>query len=101
MRAQNKEGNLAWHQRIKAGNVAKVGAGAGAAGLLGWAMLDPNADEKIGEATDNLGSFVGSAVGGLGGGLLHGLFPLCILLLIPLCCVCSCVLMFMMIGKNE
>ncbi len=65
---KREDGTTRW------GNVAKVGGGAGVAGLGAWALLDPKAADKVGGATNRIGDTFGSAVGGLGGGLTEGAF---------------------------
>ena len=76
---------------IRWANVAKAGAGAGAAGTAVWMMADPNSGEKIGGAANNLGGGIGGLFGGLLGGLGSGLFGS---LLLPggISC-CSCLLL--------
>lgn len=90
---------------IKWGNTAKVGGGAGVAGLGAWALLDPNAADKVGGATNRIGDTFGSAVGGLGGGLTEGVFSSLmsptVLSASSASCVCSCcVIVAIMMLRN-
>lgn len=72
---------------LKKGNTLKAVGGVAAAGTVGWMMLDPNADDKIGGAFGNLGNSLGAAGGGLLGGLFSGLGGI---LSAIMCILCSC-----------
>lgn len=71
--------------RLKKTNVALTAA-AVAAGT--WALADPNADEKIQGASEDLFGFVGSIFSGAFGGLFKALLAA----LVPCCSVSSCLL---------
>jgi len=107
--AKVSRGSAGWFRTtegaLKTGKIAKYGAGAAGAGVVGWMMLDPNSDKKIGDATGNLGSGVGSAVGnlfgGLGGGLMNGMFgPYVIPVCSGSCCSLCLVSVLFMVMKT-
>ena len=71
--------------RLKKTNVAIAAA---AVGTGAWAVLDPDADDKINDATGNLFSFIGNIFSGAFGGLLKAFM----ISLVPCCSISCCLL---------
>lgn len=86
---------------LKVGNTAKAAVGAGAAGLISWALFDPKAGSKIGEKAGNVGSVFGNLIGGGANGFLTNLVhPQYIFGSGILCCSsCAAILVFFLMQR--